>query len=207
MARGLFRKTSFNKMVGAYRSQWKRFWLQLSTFGAYGKKGMGWWRDPKKAWYNWWYYRTAISIPRLLGISHQKLHSFFAMLVASVVSIFETPVDAARAGVKAHKIKIERRGRSESSGKRTAESSKPKAEPSSDASTGNRRIMQSSSTTMPKSSSEHKPDVTNRTTSTVDALRNNSALSTAKVRNSSISTCKYRSTYPETKSVQKENQK
>lgn len=32
MSRGLFRKTSFNKMVGAYRSQWKRFWLRLFTF-------------------------------------------------------------------------------------------------------------------------------------------------------------------------------
>ena len=32
MARGLFRKTSFNKIVGAYRSQWKRFWMRLFTF-------------------------------------------------------------------------------------------------------------------------------------------------------------------------------
>ena len=40
MARGLFRKTSFNKMVGAYRSQWKRFWMRLFTFGMYGRKGI-----------------------------------------------------------------------------------------------------------------------------------------------------------------------
>ena len=38
MSRGLFRKTSFNKIFGAYRSQWKRFWMRLFTFGMYGKK-------------------------------------------------------------------------------------------------------------------------------------------------------------------------
>ena len=41
MSRGLFRKTSFNKIVGAYRSQWKRFWMRLFTFGMYGKKRNG----------------------------------------------------------------------------------------------------------------------------------------------------------------------
>lgn len=114
MARGLIRKTSFNKMVGAYRSQWKRFWMRLFTFGAYGRKGMGWWRDPKKACYNWWYYRTSISIPRLLGYKPSKASFFCAMLAATVISIFAAPVDATRAGVTAHKIRASRKARSES---------------------------------------------------------------------------------------------
>ena len=105
MARGFFRKTSFNKMVGAYRSQWKRFWMRLFTFGMYGRKGMGWWRDPKRAFYNWWYYRTSISIPRLLGYKPSKLAFFCALLCASAVSIFATPFDVIRAGAKAHKIR------------------------------------------------------------------------------------------------------
>ena len=105
MARGIIRKPSFNKIVGAYRSQWKRFWMRLFTFGMYGRKGMGWWRDPKKAWYNFWYHRTSISVYRTLGCKPSRGACFFAMLCASVVSIFAAPVDATRAGVTAHKIK------------------------------------------------------------------------------------------------------
>ena len=114
MSRGLFRKTSFNKIVGAYRSQWKRFWMRLFTFGMYGKKGMGWWNNPKKAWYNFWYHRTSISIPRLLGYKPSRLSLFCAMLVASVASVFAAPVDATRAGIKAHKIKSARKASAES---------------------------------------------------------------------------------------------
>jgi hypothetical protein len=77
----------------------------LLTFGAYGRKGMGWWRDPKRAFYNWWYYRTSVSIPRLLGYKPSKLAFFCALLCASAVSIFATPFDVIRAGAKAHKIR------------------------------------------------------------------------------------------------------
>ena len=108
MARGIIRKPSFNKIVGAYRSQWKRFWMRLFTFGMYGRKGMGWWRDPKKAWYSFWYNRSSISVYRILGCKPSRGACFFAMLCASVVSIFTAPVDATRAGVTAHKIKKER---------------------------------------------------------------------------------------------------
>ena len=107
MARGIIRKPSFNKIVGAYRSQWKRFWMRLFTFGAYGSKGMGWWRNPKKAWYNFWYNRTSVSVYRLLGCKPSRLACFFAMIVAVVA----TPIDATSAGVKAHKIKKERKKR------------------------------------------------------------------------------------------------
>lgn len=124
MARGLFRKTSFNKIVGAYRSQWKRFWMRLFTFGMYGRKGMGWWNNPKKAWYNFWYHRTSISIPRLLGYKPSRLSLFCAMLVASVASVFAAPVDATRAGIKAHKIKSARKARAESTAKDSSSSTR-----------------------------------------------------------------------------------
>ena len=122
MARGIIRKPSFNKIVGAYRSQWKRFWMRLFTFGMYGRKGMGWWRDPKKAWYNFWYHRTSISVYRLLGYKPSRLSCFFAIICASVVSIVAAPVDATRAGITAHKIKKERKARAEGTSSRSSAS-------------------------------------------------------------------------------------
>ena len=122
MARGIIRKPSFNKIVGAYRSQWKRFWMRLFTFGMYGKKGMGWWRDPKRAWYNFWYHRSSISVYRILGCKPSRGACFFAMLCASVVSIFAAPVDATRAGVTAHKIMKERKARAEGTSSRSGSS-------------------------------------------------------------------------------------
>lgn len=119
MARGIIRKPSFNKIVGAYRSQWKRFWMRLFTFGMYGRKGVGWWRDSKKAWYNFWYHRTSISVYKLLGCKPSRGACFFAMICASVISIFAAPVDATRAGVTAHKIKNERKVRSEGKSSRS----------------------------------------------------------------------------------------
>lgn len=92
-------------MVGAYRSQWKRFWMRLFTFGMYGRKGMGWWRDPKRALYNWWYYRTSVSLPRLLGYKPSKLAFFCAMLFSTTISIAVAPFDAIYAAAKAHKIR------------------------------------------------------------------------------------------------------
>ena len=78
------------------------------------QKGMVWWNNPKKAWYNFWYHRTSISMPRLLGYKPSRLSLFCAMLVASVASAFAAPVDATRAGIKAHKIKSARKARAES---------------------------------------------------------------------------------------------
>jgi hypothetical protein len=188
MARGLFRKTSFNKMVGAYRSQWKRFWMRLFTFGMYGRKGMGWWRDPKKAWYNWWYHRTSISIPRLLGYKPSRASFFCAMLVASVISIFAAPVDATRAGVKAHKIKAERKARSESSGTRTSTSSRTNASGSSRTNTGNTRTSTTSSTTSTRSTSstESKPRNTSQSAATYSTPRSNSSSTPSNPRNTAV---------------------
>jgi hypothetical protein len=175
MARGIIRKPSFNKIVGAYRSQWKRFWMRLFTFGMYGRKGMGWWRDPKKAWYNFWYNRSSISVYRILGCKPSRGACFFAMLCASVVSIFAAPVDATRAGVTAHKIKKERKARAEgtssrSSGTRTSTSSSPRSASSS---------YSSSERSSPRTYSEPKKTTTPpRTTSTSSSSYSSTARST-----------------------------
>lgn len=177
MSRGLFRKISFNKMVGAYRSQWKRFWMRLFTFGIYGRKGMGWWRDPKKAWYNWWYHRTSISIPRLLGYKPSWASCFCAMIVASVIGIFAAPVDATRAGVKAHKIRAERKARSEASETRTSTT------PRTTTGTTNRNSS-SASTTAPRSTSstENKTKTANYVSTTHSTPRSGSPSTTTKPR-------------------------
>ena len=126
-------------MVGAYRSQWKRFWMRLFTFGIYGKRGMGWWSDPKKAWYNFWYHRSSVSIPRLLGYKPSRLSLFCAILVASVVGVFAAPVDATRAGVKAHKIKSARKARAEATAKGSSASTRNSTESSNRSTSGNTR--------------------------------------------------------------------
>ena len=43
MSRGFIRRPSFWKIVGAYRSQWKRLLMRALFPNTYGKKGMGWW--------------------------------------------------------------------------------------------------------------------------------------------------------------------
>lgn len=121
MARSIIRKPSFWKVVGAYRSQWKRFWMRLFTFGMYGRKGMGWLTNPKKAWYNFWYHRTSIDLRKLLGYKPSRGACFFALLIASVASIFAAPVDVTRAGFKAHNIKKKQEPRSKGSPPRSGE--------------------------------------------------------------------------------------
>ena len=110
MSRGLFRKTSFWKTVGAFRSQWKRA-LKRFFLPGYGKKGMGWWRNPKKAFYNWWYYRTSISLPRMLGYKPSRGACILALTMACLLNVFTAPVDVAKAATKAHKIKKARKAR------------------------------------------------------------------------------------------------
>lgn len=206
MARGLFRKTSFNKMVGAYRSQWKRFWMRLFTFGMYGRKGMGWWRDPKKAWYNWWYHRTSISIPRMLGYKPSRLSMLGAMLIASVASVFAVPVDATRAGVKAHKIRTERKARSESSGTRSS-STRTDNGNTNRSTSGNTRTSYSSVSTTPRSTSstESKSKITSHSSATYSAPR---TISTAKPQSTTTSTHKPKATNtPVAKPIQEEKPK
>ena len=66
MARWFIRKPSFQKMLGAYRSQFKRSLLRL-IFPWYGKKGTGWWTNPRRAAYNWWYNRTSVGLSQLFS--------------------------------------------------------------------------------------------------------------------------------------------
>lgn len=75
--------------------------MRLFTFGAYGKKGMGWWRNPRKAFYNFIYHRTSISVYDLLGYKPSRLGCFIAIAVTSFISLFTFPVDVISAGVKA----------------------------------------------------------------------------------------------------------
>lgn len=116
MARGVFRKVSFMKTVGAYRSMWKRMLLRM-FFPGYGKKGMGWLINPKKAWYNWIYYRTSISIPRLLGYKPSFGATMAALFVASVFNVAALPVDTVKAAAKSKRIKKNVNERKRSFGK------------------------------------------------------------------------------------------
>ena len=99
MARSIIRKPSFWKIVGAFRSMWKRFLCRM-FIPWYGRKGVGWFRDPKKANYNWWYYRTSISIPRLLGYKPSRGVYVLALTIAGFMSIFACPVDVVQAGIR-----------------------------------------------------------------------------------------------------------
>ena len=125
MARGLFRQFSMAKVIGAYRSQWKRFWMRLFTFGLYGRRGMGWWRDPERALYNRRYHRSSISILKMLGYKPSSLTFLFYMLFATAANIVMTPVDIATAVTTAHKIKRARKER-EVTREQKASSSSPK---------------------------------------------------------------------------------
>ena len=149
MARGLFRKTSFWKTVGAFRSQWKRALLRFFLPG-YGKKGMGWLRNPKKAAYNWWYHRTSISIPRMLGYKPSRGACFFALCVASLFSVFALSFDAASSGVKATRIHKAKKARANGS---TTRNSSTTEKTSSRSTTSASSRTYSSATTSSRSNS------------------------------------------------------
>lgn len=104
MSRGVIRKPSFGKVIGAYRSQWKRALLRFFLPG-YGKRGMGWLRDPEKAAYNFWYNKSSLSVAELLGCKPSRGSSICAIAVVSVLSLLLFPIDATSAGVKAHKVR------------------------------------------------------------------------------------------------------
>ncbi len=66
---------------------------------------MGWLTNPKKAWYNWFYYRSSISIPRLLGYKPSFGATMAALFVASMFNLVALPVDTVKAASKSRKIK------------------------------------------------------------------------------------------------------
>lgn len=150
MSRGLIRKPSFWKIVGAYRSQWKRS-LKRMFIPRYGKRGMGWWRDPKKAWYNWWYHRTSISLYRIFGCKASHGTMLFAMVIASFANIFAAPVDIAKAGTKAHKIKKARKARAQRNSAQSTQSTRSKtSQTKAGTNTSRGTSSASSSTNQPK---------------------------------------------------------
>ena len=113
MARGYIRKPSFRKIVGAYRSQWKRAVMRF-FFPLYGRKGMGWWHNPKKAAYDWWYRRTSVSAYDLGAFPRRRPSKAFMGLVLGIgflCSLFTLPIDLIRACRKAIKIKRARKKR------------------------------------------------------------------------------------------------
>ena len=159
-------------MIGAYRSQWKRWLLRMLTFGVYGRKGMGWWNNPKKAWYNWWYYRTSVDIRRMFGYKPSKGSCFAAMTIAMIIGVFAAPVDVTRAGVAAHKIKKARKRRAHEAKERAAkaqESSESRREatkgetrsnvsPASDMTDSSSKTASATATTsVPKPATTHMP--------------------------------------------------
>ncbi len=62
----IFRKPSFKKTVGAYKSWWTRFFRGFYISG-YGVRGFGWLRDPARAVYNWCYNRTTFGLNDIFG--------------------------------------------------------------------------------------------------------------------------------------------
>ncbi len=83
---------------------WKRMLLRM-FFPGYGMKGVGWFVNPKKAMYNWIYYRTSISLPRLLGYKPSFGATMAALFVASVFNVAALPVDTVKAAAKSKRIK------------------------------------------------------------------------------------------------------
>ena len=181
MARGIIRKPSFNKIVGAYRSQWKRFWMRLFTFGMYGRKGMGWWRDPKKAWYNFWYHRTSISVYRLLGYKPSRLSCFFAIVCASVISIMVSPIDVTRAGVAAHKMKKERKARTEGASCRNNKVVTPKSQTSTTHTSSTSDSKSTKSTTYKKTPSHNSSSPVKSTVPQPKTIHKKSTTTTARI--------------------------
>lgn len=114
MARGYIRKPSFWKIVGAYRSQWKRSIMRFFFPNTYGKKGMGWWHNPRKAAYNWWYNRTSVSAYDF-GLFRRsrptKAFIGFVLGIGLICSLFTLPFDVAKACSTGHKLKKARKKR------------------------------------------------------------------------------------------------
>ena len=130
MARWFIRRPTFSKVLGAYRSQGRRTLMRL-LFPCYGKKGMGWLQNPRKAAYNWWYNRTSVS---LFSRSSSKSGGvFFALLVGLLLLPFSAFGNTS-SGRKKRSVSRPRTGRTSSTGaakrtgkKLTSGSSLPKS--------------------------------------------------------------------------------
>lgn len=154
MSRGVIRKPSFGKVIGAYRSQWKRALLRFFLPG-YGKRGMGWLSDPEKAAYNFWYNKSSLSVAELLGCKPSRGSSICAIAAVSVLSLLLFPIDATSAGVKAHKVRSSAsRKKSEPSETEHKPSQQPPAEPKSENTTRTESKSEPESTQKPASTAK-----------------------------------------------------
>lgn len=155
MARGFIRKPSFWKIVGAYRSQWKRSIMRFFFPYTYGRKGMGWWHNPKKAAYNWWYQRTSVSAYDLGVFPRRRPSKAFIGLVLGVgflFSLFTLPVDVAKACNKGHKIKKSRKKRAAT--KQTKQKQSTKSTPRTEQPKQNTNGASSQTRTAPSSAKQ-----------------------------------------------------
>ena len=121
MARGYIRKPSFWKIVGAYRSQWKRSIMRFFFPNTYGKKGMGWWHNPRKAAYNWWYNRTSVSAYDFGLFRRSRPSKAFigcVLGIGLICSLFTLPFDVAKACSTGYKIKKVRKKRTQANSTR-----------------------------------------------------------------------------------------
>ncbi len=121
------RKPSWRKSVGAWMSQWKRALMRLLLPG-YGRKGVGWWTDPEKAAYNWWYRRTTFSLWDIFPKSKKKKRTgnpdvnkplgAFGHFMFSLLAIALLPIGLSYWGAKSgqKKIKQHREAKSANSG-------------------------------------------------------------------------------------------
>ena len=140
--------------------------MRLFTFGAYGKKGMGWWRNPRKAFYNYIYHRTSISVYDLLGYKPSRLGCFIAIAVTSFITLFTFPVDIISAGVKAKNAsgggnkKGKSKGRNSAIGKTTNNATQQRSSQKSNVTkqpTVNQTVKKSNVTRKPASSPSKAP--------------------------------------------------
>ena len=62
MARSVIRKPSLKKSISARTTGRAKRTIKRAIIPGYGKKGMGWIKNPKKAAYNKVYHKTSFSI-------------------------------------------------------------------------------------------------------------------------------------------------
>ena len=191
MARGFIRKTSFWKIVGAFRSQWKRK-LKRMFIPGYGKRGMGWWRNPKKAMYSWWYNRSSVSVYRMFGGKSSHGTILFAMVFALFANVFAAPVDITKAVAKASKIKKARKARAERNSSRSS-NTRTTSKTSTNTASETTRQSVSSSYESPKDSSERTFNNFKTTTTGSPPRRTTSSSSTKSHSSNSSSSEKNKS--------------
>jgi hypothetical protein len=168
------RKSSFARSLAAYRSQWKRGLARLFIPG-YGKRGRGFWRDPKRAHYNFWYHRRTVSLKQLWrsgGAMHKSV-SLFVIVLGTLCNIIALPADVVQTAVAVGKVNKTRKARAKRTTVNPSQSSRPKSSTRSAA-------AHSSSAYAPRSSGAYATSSDERMTREVNSLHQASRQSTSK---------------------------